>query len=407
MRLWIIAFSVALCLPASAQDATARAQLVTDVASAAETGGADSAHPLSTESDDLARGRSRDVAVSLAASRCYVAIARGAGIENIDVSFVRGRTVLARDTDTGPSARVAYCAPGTAERVSVRITAFRGQGAFALGVYEQAPDSGVAAPGADAGVTGTPLERLAAWTFAQPGFAPIGAATRETLTEGQHVEREVHFVPGRCYRVLVAADTAVTDVDLVIRAPDGGEVQRDGTSRPDASLGVLRPLCPATAGAYRLAITLAHGSGALAWQAIGSTANAATAVTSGPHFTIGGTGNDFLGTRIRTRATQLVPGGTAQSDVLRATLQTSETFEGSVDVASTSCYVAVGAGAPSMRELALVVHDVLGSELGHSSEHDAFPSARFCPHVSGRARVGMRAVIGYGQAAVQVVAVPR
>jgi hypothetical protein len=60
-----------------------------------------------------------------------------------------------------------------------------------------------------------------------------------------------------------------------------------------------------------------------------------------------------------------------------------------------------------VRELQLAVHDALSNELGHSTEHDAQPTARFCPQLAGRVRVTVRPIVGYGQVAVQVIELPQ
>lgn len=392
----------------AAQDA----QLFIDVATTADAAGADTREALAQSSGELRAAQQRAVPVTLAAGRCLLAAARAGGaLENVDVEVARGRTVLARDTETGRDAAARYCASARPERLQVRVRAFRGAGPFALGVYvlpEGATEAVAVAAPTSAGL----LDRLATRVRASgAGMAPVTAEAREVLVAGQRVERDVTIVPGRCYRVLVAAEDGVTDVDLALRAPDarGDEsLQTDGTREATASLGLLRPLCPPTPGTYRLAITLVTGTGAIAWQMLGSSATApATVAVERVTFPIGGTGTTFVAQRVRARHTVAGEGRAPVSDLLVGQLRTSETAEHEVPVEAGKCYVALGAGAPSVTELDLVVRDSLGNELARDAERDAFPRARFCPLTSARVRISARMYRGYGPYGVQIFGGPR
>lgn len=408
----LVAALVAVTLVATSSAAAQDAQLFIDVATTADTAGADTREALAQSDGELRAAQMRSVPLTVPGGRCLVAVARAGGaLENVDVEVARGRTVLARDTDTGREAVARYCAAARAERLQVRVRAFRGAGPFALGVYvlpEGATAVTTVAPLTSAGL----LDRLAERVRASgAGMAPVTPAAREVLVAGQRVERDVTVSPGRCYRVLVAAEDGVTDVDLALRAPDarGDEsLQADGTIEPTASLGLLRPLCPPSAGTYRLAITLVGGTGAIAWQVLGSSASApAAAATQQATFRIGGTGATFIAQRLRARHTATGEGRAPVSDLLAGQLRTSETREHEVLVDAGKCYVVLGAGAPSVAELHLVVHDSIGNDIAHDAEHDAFPRARFCPLTSARVRIAARMYRGYGPYGLQVFGGPR
>jgi hypothetical protein len=393
---------------AGAQDA----QLLIDVATTADAAGADTREALAQSSGELRAAQQRALPVTLAAGRCLLAAARSGGaLENVDVEVLRGRTVLSRDTDTGHEATARYCAAARPERLSVRVRAFRGAGPFALGVY-LLPEGATAAVAVVALTSAGLLDRLAERVRASgAGMSPVTAEAREVLVAGQRVERDVSIVPGRCYRVLVAAEDGVTDVDLALRAPDarGDEsLQTDGTREPTASLGLLRPLCPPSPGTYRLAITLVSGTGAIAWQVLGSSATApAETAAARVTFPIGGAGTTFVAQRVRARHTAVGEGRAPVSDLFAGQLRTNEAADHEVLVDAGKCYVVLGAGAPSVAELDLVVRDSLGNELARDAERDAFPRVHFCPLTSARVRVSARMYRGYGPYGVQVFGGPR
>ncbi len=397
---------------ARAQDA----QLLIDLASTAEEGGADTREALAQAAGSLRAAQQRAVPLTLPAGRCVLVAARASGgLENVDVAIARGRTVLARDTDTGRAAMARHCAGPAAERLEMRARAFRGAGPFALAAYllpAQAAGGAAAVGAAPPAATGL-LDRLAARVVASGSdMVLVTAPAREVLAPGQRVERDVPLAPGRCYRVLVAAEDGVLDVDLALRAPGarGDEtLQADGTHEAAASLGLLRPLCPPTPGVYRLAISLVAGQGAIAWQVLGSAAGPAPAVevARAPAFRVGGAGTDFVAQRLRARHAAVGEGRDAVIDVRAGQLRTSESIEQEVRVEAGRCYVVLGAGAPSVAELDLLVRDALGNELARDAERDAFPRARFCPLTSAPVRIVARMFRGYGPFGVQVFGGPR
>jgi hypothetical protein len=410
--LGVLVGAFALAPRAHAQDA----QLLVDLASTAESAGADTRTSLAQLSGALRASQKRGVAVAVPAGRCVVVVARSAaGLENVDVEIARGRTVLARDTDTGRSATARHCAGSAPERLEARARAFRGAGGFALAAYllPQGEASASASRSLAQPFAAGLLDRLALLVSASSGgMSPLTAPAREVLAPGQRVERDVTIVPGRCYRVIVAAEDGVMDVDLALRAPGARvdeTVQTDGTRVALASLGVIRPLCPALPGTYRLALTLVAGTGAFAWQLLGSV-DAPAQPASAPRsatFRVGGVGTDFVAQRLRTRHAAVGEGREAVTDARVGQLRTSESSEEEVRVEGGRCYVVLGAGAPSAAEVDLLVRDALGNELARDAERDAAPRARFCPLTSGPVRIAVRMARGYGGFGVQVFGGPR
>ena len=167
--------------PALAQDA----QLFIDVASTADAAGADTREALTQSSGELRAGQARAVPLAVPAGRCVLVAARSAGsLGNVDVEVVRGRTVLSRDTQTGREAAARYCAGARPEHLQARVRAFRGAGAFALGVYVL-PEGATAASAAAAPSSAGLLDRLAERVRASgAGMAPVTSGAREVLVAG-------------------------------------------------------------------------------------------------------------------------------------------------------------------------------------------------------------------------------
>ncbi len=410
-RVFLIGLMVALSSKATAAFAQNVEQLATAVAETAAGLGGDINTPITRRAGSLNEGQTRNLPIALRPGQCIVVAARSApSIVNIDVQIVRGRTVLTRDVETSTTASASFCAGPRGEHLQARVTAFRGRGDFAIGVFNSnsaASASGAAVP-AEGGQQGL-LDQVAARARqVAPEMQAVTPAARESLTEGQRIERELALVPGRCYRVVTAAEPSVQDIDIAVNTPSGGELQHDGTRDAVPTLGVAQPLCPAAPGTHRLSIRMVRGGGAMGWQLLGSTVgtSSATPHQSSATFPIGGAGTDFVATRIRARHQAVGERGRPVNDLVSGELTTSLARDLEVDAQAGHCYVALGAGVPSVRELDLKVFDGLGNEIARDGERDAFPRVRFCPTLAGRFRVNVRMFQGYGPYGVQVFEVP-
>ncbi len=301
--IWLV---LGLASPAWAQGGGGEAQTEAGLVLAVESAGADLG-PHAERIGELAsgvlrQGQSRSTIMRVPSGTCVAVVARAErSVANLDVALWRGHTALTRDTTTGPSADARYCAGSHDERLRLVVSAFRGTGHYAMGLYRLPREAPAPTPTSTA--QGSALERLADRVHQEGGgMEPVTPPAREALHEGESVERGVQLAPGRCYRIVAAGESGIEDLDLALVAPGGGVVQQDGTADWDPSLGVLRPLCPAVAGGYRLVARAAQGQGAFAWQVLGSAPpGAAGAAASAHHYRVGGAGNDFLATRIRGR----------------------------------------------------------------------------------------------------------
>jgi hypothetical protein len=389
-------------------DSVGEAELLISVSSAGEAVRGEQSGTL--RAGALRQGQQRAFPIVVPPNRCVAVFGRGgAGLDNIDVSLVRGRNVLARDTTASAEAELRFCAGTRPERARMQVRAFRGSGLFAAAAFllpeGATPTDPVQAPagGPEAG-TGA-LVRLEARARAVVGdYVPVSPPGRENLRAGERIDRTVLLSPGRCYRVVAAAEEGVVDLDLVLVGPTGAEVQQDTGDDREPTLGVLRPLCPALPGQYHLIARVETGAGAFAWQVYGSGGAVATgpAAPAGPRFRVGGAGDDFVAQRIRALHQQRGDGRQPITDLASGELRTNEQREIRLRVEGGSCYTVIGAGVPSIRELDIRVLDAFGNERAHDEQRDAFPTASFCAQVAGEWRVVTRVFIGYGRYGVQI-----
>jgi hypothetical protein len=398
--------AVVLCFlapPAAAQPAegVTEAELLLAVSSAGEEGGA--TRVGASHVGRLARGRARTFSYVLEPTRCYVAVARGGpGIENLDIEVRRGRTVLARDSGTGPGALARHCAGDRPESVRLGVSAFRGAGQFAAALYvapasESAPAANVEGEGA--------LARLASLvTQHSRGMRAVSPPARESLREGQSVERTVAIAPGRCYRVLAASEGGVLDLDVAVRGPDGARLAGDTTDGPTVAIGVTSPFCPAMPGEHVLALAVERGEGAFAWQVLGSSDGGSSTGGSSPRssFRVGGTGTSYVATRIRARHGEVGEGGVATTDLALRSARTHETVEHRFEVEPGRCYRVLAAAVPSVRDLDLEVRDHLGNVRGQDRGATSTPAVRACASVEGTWTARVYMFQGYGQYGIQV-----
>lgn len=387
---------------ARAQEAGAgmtEAELVVAVSSDGEEHGRTRVGPI--HSGRLARGQTRTFAIRLEPGRCYVVAGRGGpGVQNLDVALVRGRTKVARDTDTEARALARYCAGEQPEALRLAVTAYRGAGLFAAALYLERPGATEARPTEVVGETALArLESVRARHAA--GMRPVTAPMRETLAEGDRVERAIPLAPGRCYRVIAASEAGVRDLDLSVIGPGGVTLGRDASDDGTPTLGVIAPLCPATPGEHRLVLALEGGAGAFAWQVLGSgEERAAEAALS--RYRVGGAIDSFLARAIRRRHGAVGEGMLPVTDLVSASLRAGERREHRFHARGGKCYVILGVGVPSIRNLDLEVRDQLGSSRGADTGPSATPMVRACAPVDGEWRVSIRVFEGYGQYGLQV-----
>ncbi len=93
------------------------------------------------------------------------------------------------------------------------------------------------------------------------GMNPVMPLTRGTLATSGAQNYAVQIQPGHCYKIIGVGSPSVTDLDLRLYAPSGIKVDEDLRTDNFPVVGLDRPLCPTTAGTYRLEVLMYAGSG--------------------------------------------------------------------------------------------------------------------------------------------------
>jgi hypothetical protein len=369
-------------------------------AAAVERGAAGPA--VFTHAGKLRRGAADEADVELAPGLCVVAslaMSRGeAGLELV------GDALALSDADYGELAHLRYCAGSDPERLKVRVTG-DGRAHFALGVFAvEAP-----APPPVVEVTPAPsppprpaldaqLATLAA--RALPGYAAMTAPREEDLDLGDPREREVVLEAGHCYRALAVGEPAVGAIVLTLGGSRAGRVAAElpALAPPLADTPVARSdlVCAEQTGSHPLDVDIV-GSGVVMWQLYGATDPESTW-----RWEAGGDGVGVTAHLVRREHDQHAPGQAGVTPLMKRELRTAERIDASFEVAAGQCYVAVGAGVPSLRSLELELYDQRGSPIEHVATQGGPAVARACAVVNGRWRVRLRAFKGYGEAGLQV-----
>jgi len=122
--------------------------------------------------------------------------------------------------------------------------------------------------------TGNPRGDLARITRACGRTSPMRPITK-VLTQEQREQDPAHrytfYVPARgaCYRVYAAGDSGISDLDLLLRGPDGDGLAGDLSHDAWPILPPQGPLCFDRPGLYMLEVSVFRGAGTYAIQVWG------------------------------------------------------------------------------------------------------------------------------------------
>ena len=98
-----------------------------------------------------------------------------------------------------------------------------------------------------------------------PGMHPTMPMTRGSLATsvppGNVQNYAVQIIPGHCYKIIGVGTPSVTDLDLKLFDPANTMVDQDVATDNFPVIGLQNPLCPTTAGTYRLEVTMYAGQG--------------------------------------------------------------------------------------------------------------------------------------------------
>ncbi len=352
------------------------------------------------ETGRLSQGQGAVRSYALVTGSCYWFVAAGDGnVHDVDLDVRFRGVVLARDQSSTGEAVVPgerpYC-PAEAQRVQVRVTAFRGGGVYAVGVYSGAP------PPEEAEVDMHALLDRAASRYAA-GMGQAGEPRVAPMTTGEDLEQEVRLGGGRCYRFVAVGGPGVEDLELHVYQ-GSSEVARDAAMASEA----VASYCATADTPVRVRLRMHAGRGQVAVAPYSGgrqhgTTEAGPRRPSGPAVPVGGPEDDFLARQIRTHHGRVGEGRAPAGPVHRASLRTSQDRTFPVRLEAGRCYTIVAVGAPSVRDLDLYLLDPAGLEV----EADTGPANHAvvqtdpCPRWDGTYTVRLRVFAGYGDVAVQ------
>jgi hypothetical protein len=200
----------------------------------------------------LVTGASQTFHQTLAAGTCYMWIAAGdTGLSDLDLAVDVGGVQVGGDNqlDDWPVAR--YCSAAAAE-IRIELLMYTGAGSYGFNTYSRYFG------GADQ------IElnlNFYASVFAA-GSIPQGPPTRVTSTTGEEHTFPLTLSAGRCYTIVGASGTGVSDVDFFLQDPAGLVVDTDEAPDTYPVVGV----CPNANGTYTLRTLLYSGAGEFGWQ---------------------------------------------------------------------------------------------------------------------------------------------
>jgi hypothetical protein len=93
------------------------------------------------------------------------------------------------------------------------------------------------------------------------GMTPATPLFRGTLATGATQDYQAVLQGARCFKVVGVGGQGVTDLDLFLFDPAGVQIQQDTATDSYPVLGLTHPICPETAGAYRVQVKVFAGSG--------------------------------------------------------------------------------------------------------------------------------------------------
>lgn len=121
------------------------------------------------------------------------------------------------------------------------------------------------------GLLDNDLRRLTRDCAERHGMSAVTPVAKAEQSAKAPADRYTFFVPsaGYCYRVLAVGGSGVSDLDLLIRTPDGEQVAADVTHDKYPVLPPQGPLCFDIPGLYVLEVSVFEGSGRYAVQVWG------------------------------------------------------------------------------------------------------------------------------------------
>lgn len=392
---------ISMCLGALVSGAPGLAQaddLLTVAESAAKERGA-TGQPLVSQQGKLEAKVLQRWPVQLEPRQCVVVAGAASDGTDLELSVKTPEGLSLADSETGPTARLRYCAGLKAEKAQMGLRS-DAAGTFAIGAW-------AVRTGGEPTVTPTPTPAKVPKTLGQQlstlagehakGFEPMTPPREEDLGVGDSRERDLPLDAGRCYRVAAVADAPLTGVDLTLRDSQGKQVLAEKGGENTSILGEDAPFCPKIAARYKLMVSVEGGSGRVLWQVYGE-----TQAETQSKWPVGGEGDSLVAKRIRTTHERLGEKKQPAVAYQEGRLETAQSVDVGFDVQPGFCYVAVAAGTPSIRSLDLEIVDQRGNLVAQSLDQGSLARARVCSDLKARWTTRVRVFKGYGEYGIQV-----
>lgn len=216
------------------------------------------------------RGDSVNYGYTLAPGHCYTIIAAGGpGATDIDLYlFDPNRRRVTSDRERNNFPHISHCA-GLPGPYRVEVKMYRGDGPFALGVFDAQGGPAPQAPRVVAPMPAAPpavdplLTRLAEVAAAvAPGSQAASQVFRGAGETHARVDYPVNLQPGRCYTFIAVGAPGVTDLDLYVFDPNRSRVasDREANNFPHVSH------CASLPAPYTIRVQMYRGSGPYVMQ---------------------------------------------------------------------------------------------------------------------------------------------
>ncbi len=398
----VLAFSGLL----SAFDSPAHAQELATVAldaAKARGGGGDA---LAEQEGKLEATHVARLGLKIASGQCVVAAAASHAATDLELSVRTPGGLSLSDGEPGPVAHLRYCAGKGAENAQVRVRSDKAT-SYTLGVWavhsgtEGRQPSSTRAPASAATPAVTLAQRLAlAANIHAKGLAAMTVPHEEDLGSGDERARDLPLDGGRCYRVVAVAEPGLMGVDLALQDSSGASLLAGG-GKPVIVMGNDAAFCPADAASFKLVVSTSAGAGRVVWQVFG-----APHPKSQGRWQPGGEGDSWVAKRLRASHQQLGEGKPAAMPFEAGKLTTAQAAQASFEVQPGSCYIAIAAGAPSLRSIDLAIIDQRGNVVAQALDQGSVARARVCADLRSRWTARVRVFKGYGDYALQVFGGP-
>jgi len=208
----------------------------------------------------LGHRNAANIPVVLDSARCFKFIAAGgSGVQDLSMSVLVDKKIVASDKISGNSPIVQWCSP---QRVhaNVKLTMYGGFGAYAMQVFGENKPT-LTAPEKVGGDQSDFIANRIRQLHAQygKGRATISKAFRGNLSANNEKIFKVKLTAGHCYTIIGAGNPSVKNLDIVLLDHNNRELQKDKTRNSYPVLDT-NP-CPSFSGIFTLRAKMINGFG--------------------------------------------------------------------------------------------------------------------------------------------------